>query len=321
MTSGFMPRTVRPVSALVDPLLVPARSSTDCPVTCATFGRQVLSCTGRKVGCKVWHARYPYFRTSTLGSVMQLSFRSRRSRPRLSDSRGQGLVEFALIVPVVLLILLFAIDLGRAYYSWVILQNASRIGANYAALNPEGWEGDSAAIQAEYAALVSGDWGTIDCPSPAPPVFSDGTDTSSSGQTPDTSYNVGDSVKVSLTCPFRPITPVISAIVGDTVQLGASSDFRIRSGDIAGLINQVRIPPPVVASPSPTPTACLPASIAVPNLVGSTVVAARSQWAAAGFTGAFSPANGSNNKIVTGQNPPAGGPCVPATTSMTVTHT
>lgn len=240
---------------------------------------------------------------------MQLSFRSRRSRPRLSDSRGQGLVEFALIVPVILLILLFAIDLGRAYYSWVILQNASRIGANYAALNPAGWEPPgSSAIQAEYSALVSGDWGTIDCPSPAAPAFRDGTDTSSTGQTPDTSYNVGDSVNVSLTCPFRPITPVISAIVGDTVQLGASSEFRIRSGNIAGLTYQARIPPPAVC-------------IVVPNLVGRTVQEARDEWEGAGFTGPFDPATGSNNEDVTGQDPPAGGPCVPATTSMTVTHT
>lgn len=246
-------------------------------------------------------------------------------------------MEFALVLPVLILILLFAIDIGRAYYSWVILQNASRIGANFAALNPEGWEGSgSSSIQAQYAALVSGDWGTIDCPSPGSPVFSDGPDTSAAGQTPDTSYDVGDTTKVSLTCPFRPLTPIISAIVGDTVQLGASSEFRIRTGDIAGLTNDIRIPPPVVATPSsspgPTPSSSpgptpsptpspTPVCISVPNLVSSTVANARILWTAAGFTGGFTPANGSNNKIVISQNPPAGGPCAPATTTMTVTHT
>lgn len=258
---------------------------------------------------------------------MSSIFPSRASRAARPPARGQGLVEFALVLPVLILVLLFAIDIGRAYYSWVILQNASRIGANYAALYPEGWQGSgSAAIQAEYAGLVSGDWGTIACPTPATPVFTDGPDTSASGLTPDTAYDVGDTVRVALTCPFRPITPGISAIVGNTVQLGASSEFRIRSGGIAGLPNQVRIPPPVVATPSPSGSATAPPTtpppcLVVPNLVGSTVASARSQWTGVGFTGSFSPANGSNNKIVVTQNPTSGGSCLPPATTMTVTHT
>ena len=55
---------------------------------------------------------------------------------RGSLSVGQSLVEFALVLPVVLLILLLTIDVGRLYYGWVNLQNAARIEANYAALHP-----------------------------------------------------------------------------------------------------------------------------------------------------------------------------------------
>ncbi len=58
-------------------------------------------------------------------------------RRRTGGARGQGLVEFALVAPVLLLILLLALDFGRAFYSWINLQNASRIGANFAALNTQ----------------------------------------------------------------------------------------------------------------------------------------------------------------------------------------
>jgi Flp pilus assembly protein TadG len=173
-------------------------------------------------------------------------------------TRGQSLVEFALLVPVLLLILLLSIDFGRAFYSWVILQNAARIGANYAGLNAQGWEPtpDDPAIVAEYQALVNDDVDEALCTSPVvpDPVFTDGTDTSGLGQTPDTAYNVGDTTKVELTCVFHPLTPVVSAIVSTNVTLGASSEFRIRAGQIAGLNNASAIPMPSVATPTPTAT-------------------------------------------------------------------
>lgn len=44
---------------------------------------------------------------------------------------GQGLVEFALILPVVLLLVIGALDIGRAFYVKVVLENSAREGANY----------------------------------------------------------------------------------------------------------------------------------------------------------------------------------------------
>ena len=61
----------------------------------------------------------------------------------------------------------------------------------------------------------------------------------------------------------------------------------------------------------------------VPNLVGMTVGEARSAWAAAGFTGSFTPANGQTNKTVTNQvtNPAsAPGQCIAPAASVTVTY-
>lgn len=269
---------------------------------------------------------------------MPQPFRSRVRRYRPHRSRGQSLVEFALVLPVLMIVLLFAIDFGRAFYSWVILQNASRIGANYASLNPELWETNPTVVPTVYSDLISKDWGAIDCDAPTAPLFVDSPgDTSSAGQTPDTSFDVGDSVRVTLTCPFRPLTPIISGILGNSIQLVATSEFRIRSGDIAGLDNDLQIPKPSTTTPSPVPTATPtsgptptptppptpPPCLVVPNLAleaggPETVAQARAEWQAAGFTGAFLP-NGQNNRIVTGQNQLVG-VCLPAATAVTVTH-
>ena len=60
-------------------------------------------------------------------------------RRHLSDtpvSRGQALVEFALVLPVLALLLVLAIDFGRVFFGWVSVTNAARIGANYAGQHP-----------------------------------------------------------------------------------------------------------------------------------------------------------------------------------------
>src|SRR5262245_20990938 len=66
---------------------------------------------------------------------------SPRGRRRLSlDPRGQGLVEFAIAFPVVMLMIAFGIDFGRVFLGWVTLNNAVREAANYAAMNPDGFQ-------------------------------------------------------------------------------------------------------------------------------------------------------------------------------------
>jgi hypothetical protein len=68
-------------------------------------------------------------------------------------------------------------------------------------------------------------------------------------------------------------------------------------------------------TPTPDPT---PSCKVVPELVGSTVAAARTAWAAAGFTGTFNPA-GHNTAIVQKQNQTAGA-CLGASSTVTVEY-
>ncbi len=54
-------------------------------------------------------------------------------RRRQAGERGQGLVEFALIVPLFLLILVVMIDFGFAFYAHLTVEYASREGARVGA--------------------------------------------------------------------------------------------------------------------------------------------------------------------------------------------
>ena len=56
--------------------------------------------------------------------------------PMAAHVRGQALVEFALVLPLLALLLVMALDFGRVFFGWVALQNAARIGANYAGHTP-----------------------------------------------------------------------------------------------------------------------------------------------------------------------------------------
>jgi uncharacterized repeat protein (TIGR01451 family) len=62
------------------------------------------------------------------------SLRTRPSHHR--RSRGQSLVEFALVAPIILLLMALAIDFGRLFYAYVAVENAAKEGAVYGAQNP-----------------------------------------------------------------------------------------------------------------------------------------------------------------------------------------
>jgi Flp pilus assembly protein TadG len=56
---------------------------------------------------------------------------------RQNDARsGQGIVELALSLPLLLLLMLGTIDIGRVFYDYVQLRNAVREGAGYGARMP-----------------------------------------------------------------------------------------------------------------------------------------------------------------------------------------
>ncbi len=66
----------------------------------------------------------------------RLAHWSRRRGARLAGSRGQSLVELALLLPVWLLLIVGMLDLGRAFHAYMAILNAAREGARYGSIYP-----------------------------------------------------------------------------------------------------------------------------------------------------------------------------------------
>jgi Flp pilus assembly protein TadG len=60
----------------------------------------------------------------------RLRFRRRRE----GSESAQSLVEFALVLPMFLLLLFALVDFGRAFFTWQVVTNASREGARAGAV-------------------------------------------------------------------------------------------------------------------------------------------------------------------------------------------
>ena len=70
-------------------------------------------------------------------------------------SRGQAITEFVLILPVMLLILLVAIDFGRLFFTYVSVNNAAREAAAYAAMHARDTTFDQATYEAGVTAAAA----------------------------------------------------------------------------------------------------------------------------------------------------------------------
>ncbi len=230
----------------------------------------------------------------------------RRLLNRSGSRRAQSLVEFALVLPLILVLLLGGIDLGRVFFGSVALTNASRVGANYAALYPHAWDTPGNANErAEFAAQIRRDAAAMHCDLPASlpaPVFPSGKET-------------GNPVLVQLTCKFTLITPFMTTFLGGPLTVHAESNFPIRSG-CAGCSGSF----PAAPTPQPTPSpAC---TTFVPDMKTLTLSGARTAWTAAGFTGNFTP-NGHNSDVVIEQfTTPSSSPgqCIGPTSTVNVTY-
>jgi Flp pilus assembly protein TadG len=178
---------------------------------------------------------------------------------RSERSRGQALVEFALVLPILILLLVMAVDFGRVFYGWVALNNAARVGANYAALHADAWFGtDNTSKQqwrAAYIQQIVNDSKSINCaPNPAAANIDDPDFTAADGVTPvvDTPP-LGAQARVELSCSMSLITPLASSFLGGGVPLNAASVFTVRAGSIDGIPVGGVVPTPT-PTPAPTPT-------------------------------------------------------------------
>jgi Flp pilus assembly protein TadG len=115
---------------------------------------------------------------------------------RHNRSRGQSLVEFALLFPILIMIVLGIADLGRAYYVLVALNDAAEEGAMYAAIDPD----NLTEIQNRAAHATTG-LVTLD-----PNQVS---------RAPTSGFTAGAPVTVTVGYSFTVYTPVMQTFFGD----------------------------------------------------------------------------------------------------------
>ena len=73
----------------------------------------------------------------------------KRHNAHPAKEAGQEAVEFALLLPLLLLIVFGVLDLGRAFHAAIVITNAARVGARYGMDYPGNYNGILAAARAE----------------------------------------------------------------------------------------------------------------------------------------------------------------------------
>lgn len=135
------------------------------------------------------------------------------------------MVEFALILPILALLLVMTVDFGRVFFGWVALQNATRIGADRASQTAAAWPTasgpDEELAREEYESFITNDLVAANCNPQSPLPNPTLTDYDGNGNV----YDFGDLATVRLTCEFGLITPLAEAILGGPVTLSAESTF------------------------------------------------------------------------------------------------
>lgn len=225
----------------------------------------------------------------------------------VSRSRGQALVETALVLPILLLLMALSLDVGRAFLSSVGVHNLSRIGADYAAAHPQetDWGPTS-----RYQRLMMRDAELIGCADGsvaiAPPAFSPSPPT------------FGGDVTVTVSCDFVLITPIATNIIGTVADVSGSSTF-----PVFGMCPDCGPAPPIdPPAPAPEDSPCNRA----PDMANLSVGGARLAWELAGFTGAFTPGPGPDDGYTVLGEPslsdlPDDDDCLPHSTTATVSYT
>ena len=167
--------------------------------------------------------------------------RLRRRRPNRPASRGQALVELALIAPVLFLLIGGALDLGRLFYARITVSNAAREGAIEASVNPTSFQSNqncnttSNRIMCRVLQETSGSFINVTK-----------ADVAVSCSPSSCAAVVGNNVTVTVTGHFTLLTGILSPIIGSNLTFSSAANA------------QIYTPPnltTVVATPTPTPTA------------------------------------------------------------------
>jgi Flp pilus assembly protein TadG len=126
-----------------------------------------------------------------------------RKRSGSGRSRGQALTEFALVLPILLLILFGSFDFSRAIYAYNTISDAARTGARLAIVNQNCGQIQGEAVNQGLALGLT----TAD-------VQVDFITSGVSAPCTGSNVAVGVIAQVSVTYTYSAVTPILSNIVG-----------------------------------------------------------------------------------------------------------
>jgi Flp pilus assembly protein TadG len=245
---------------------------------------------------------------------------------------GQAVAEFALIVPIFILMLLIAVDFGRLFFTYIQVNNAAREAANYAAAHAVDYANGTttysqfhdssisaglaeANVQTQPGAGTAMAFASPTCFSPGPPVAT--IDCADAPQNGTSASGIGNQVSVTVTQQFSFLTPFLNTFFGGGLTMNATATATVLNPLVAQVLQPSPSPgasagassPPSTAPssapsspPSAAPTAA-PIFCTVPDFkngfwsnVGG--ITATQVWTNAGFTGTLS---GSSSVVNGGQ--------------------
>ena len=202
---------------------------------------------------------------------------------RISSRRGQGMVEFALILPIVLTAFFTIIELARLYHAWVAVENGARFGVRYAitgefddsrcdegtcdndaeeevarvaTVKEVAWTGSESIIRLAMASGSNSDSGFFDVTVCEPdnlvgPASQYDTYSCTSGET---AGDPGDHVAVIVEYNHPLIVPIISSIIPQ-IRLTAEREATVETfRDVKSDDGPGSAPPPPQPSLTPPPT-------------------------------------------------------------------
>lgn len=183
-------------------------------------------------------------------------------RARRHQSRGQTIVELALILPVMLLLLSTASDLGRMFHSRIVIANAARAGALEAARNPTSYVADAACdaqVNRIMCAVVAESTGSLLNVTPA--------DVDVACVPDPCAEALGNVIRVTVHGSFSLITPFLDNFFGgQTIALSSTATAQIAVQPNITTSSPSPTPTPTpTPTPSPAPTATAPGATPTPT--------------------------------------------------------
>lgn len=137
---------------------------------------------------------------------------------RNARRRGMTTMEFALILPFIMVFVMGMIEVGTMFHSWLTLQKASQSGARFATTGQGEEQGTrlsqiSQITQNWLTSLNNGDKEIVITSWPTPDVSGEGTTGSAGGPC--------QLVEVAVVYNYHPFTPIVGAMLPEVIELYA----------------------------------------------------------------------------------------------------